>query len=237
MARRTSLFVAAAVLTGIAGCSTSNPVSTTRHISWAQQEQQQMTTAPISQEEAAPTTTLAQPGYPGGYPALGAGMPVPTTPLVAGAAAIPPLGALAGGLPGPVPPTALSSLEAFPTLAFAPFRYIDLYTPLFSTSFRVAAATLGLPSGLPLSIFSRLHFFGMNSYFGFYAPLFWWHGALQPLAIYDAMNSNFDYPYIYAGPSGLAPFYYSSPSLLAPYAAPVGACGVCGPGSALGIAP
>ena len=40
---------------------------------------------------------------------------------------------------------------------------------LLEESFRAAVATLGLPPGLPLSIFSRLHFFGMNSYFGFYA--------------------------------------------------------------------
>ena len=51
------------------------------------------------------------------------------------------------------------------------------------------------------------------------------------------MAANYMYPYLYAGPSGLSPFYYSSPSLLGPYSAPIGACGVCGPSSALGIAP
>ncbi|MBU6429894.1 MAG: hypothetical protein KGR26_12850, partial [Cyanobacteria bacterium REEB65] len=159
------------------------------------------------------------------------------TPLVPGAAAIPPLPALAGGIPGPIPPVALSSLELFPTLAFAPFRYIDLYTPLFATSFRVAAATLGFPPGIAGSVFSRLHFLGINSYFGFYAPLFWWHGVFQPLAIYNSLAANYMYPYLYAGPGGLSPFYYNSPALLPPYAAAIGGCGTCLPTGALGIAP
>ncbi len=247
MARRTSLLLAAAVLSGIAGCSTANP-ATTRHISDVSNavtgintELSQpitSTTTPLTLNEPIagqlPATSLTLPTTSLGEP-LAAGMPVSTSPLIAGATAIPPLPALAGALPGALPPTAMGALELFPTLAFAPFRFIDLYTPLFATSFRVAAATLGLPAGLPLSIFSRLHFFGMHSYFGFYAPMYWWHGALQPLAMYDDLAANYTYPYLYSGPGGMAPFYYNSASLLSPYASAIGACATCAPGSALGI--
>ncbi|MBM3268845.1 MAG: hypothetical protein FJZ01_14490 [Candidatus Sericytochromatia bacterium] len=245
MARRTSFFVTAAVLATVAGCATISP--TGRPVTNAQEQpgqqvdqaKQQIEQPKQQIEQAkpmeAPTLTqqqMAQQPISANLGALAAGMPLSTSPLTAGAMALPSLGALAGAIPAAIPGPGASILATFPTLAFGA-RWVDIYTPLWATSARVAALA-GLPPGLGSSILTRLHFFGINSHFGLFAPYLLWNGIYRPFFVtHPHLGVNY-YPFVAATGAALTPFTYSSPLLPGAYAAagtlPAGALSAaCGP--------
>ncbi len=245
MARRTSFILTAASLAVVAGCATTSPAQ--RSVNWAQgqpipqqpqvtqeqlqeamaQQQQQPQQQPQTDQNLLAQQAMAQ-------QPISAGMPLATSPLGVGAMALPGLGALAGAIPAGIPGPGASILATFPTLAFGA-RWVDLYTPLWATSARVAALA-GLPPGIGLSILSRLHFFGINSHFGLYAPYLLWNGAYRPFFIsHPHMGVNY-FPFVAATGNVLTPFTYSSPLLPGAYGAagplPIGALGAaCGAGA------
>ncbi|MBI6546861.1 MAG: hypothetical protein HY692_08700 [Cyanobacteria bacterium NC_groundwater_1444_Ag_S-0.65um_54_12] len=247
MARRTSFFLSATMIVAVAGCATNSPVTRevsgvpatySRNLVMSQAQQQQADygseQAKTSQQQQAGNsseqvslaqqvgfTQMAQPPV-----GLQPGMRLPTTPLTSGALPIPSITSMAPGIPAAIPaafPTAMNPpLTLFPTAAFAAFRWIDLYLPLFATSVRTAAI-LGVPSGLTPSVLSRLHFFGVGSHFGFalpyhvFHPYFWHVGAFRPFFMYA--NGLYNYPFFASIHGSLTPFTYTSPSLLAPWSA------------------
>lgn len=242
MARRTSFILTAASLAVIAGCATTSP--TQRSVSNAQVQpgqpqitQEQLQQA-MAQQQQQPQAQVQQPDQnlllqqAMAQQPMQAGMPLATSPLGAGAIGIPPLGALAGAIPAAIPAPGTSVLATFPTLAFGA-RWVDLYTPLWATSARVVALA-GLPPGIGMSVLSRLHFFGINSHFGLYAPFILWNGIYRPFFItHPHLGINY-YPFVAATGGVLSPFTYSSPLLPGAYGAagalPIGALSAaCGP--------
>lgn len=236
MARRTSFILTAAGLALVAGCATTGP--TQRAVSWTQAQpgqqpqisQEQLQQA-MAQQQAQPDQNLLAQQAMAQQP-ISAGMPLSTSPLTAGAMALPSLGTLAGAIPAAIPAPGISVLATFPTLAFGA-RWVDIYLPLWATSARVAALA-GLPPGLGMSILSRLHFFGINSHFGLFAPYLLWNGIYRPFFIsHPHLGVNY-FPFVAATGNVLTPFTYTSPTLPGAFGAagplPAGALGAaCGP--------
>jgi hypothetical protein len=202
---------------------------TQEQIAQFQQEQQQrMGQQDVQQQLPRQDTILAQQAM--AQAPISSGRPLATSPLVNGAMALPSLGALAGAIPATIGATGIGGLTTFPTLAFGA-RWVDLYTPLFATSARVAAIA-GLPLGMGISTFARLHFFGINTHFGLYAPYLLWNGSYRPFFINNPINGLNYYPFLAATGGVLSPFTYTSPLLPGAYGA-VGLGGACGAGIAL----
>lgn len=248
MARRTSFILTAASLAIVAGCATTSPAQ--RDVSWAQGQpgqQPQFTQEQIDQAMAQQQAQQGQQVQPdqqnllaqqmAAQQPISSGMPLATSPLTAGAMALPGLGALAGAIPAGIPAPGISTLATFPTLAFGA-RWVDIYTPLFATSARVAALA-GLPPGLGMSILSRLHFFGINSHFGLFAPYLLWNGVYRPFFITHPHTGLNYFPFAAATGGVLTPFTYSSPLLPGAFGAagplPFGALGAACGGAAIAV--